>query len=127
VVLPFPLHSAHQSAHARFQREPDRQWAACPLRKPDSCASRAAHLGGSRDALRGRSGSDCQSPGHEFWPVDTDLRDLSDSQRCPPSPGTTGDFRHRDQGACVRHALREFSGSAGWPLLGLPGNVSRFS
>jgi hypothetical protein len=45
VVLPFPLHSAHQSAHARFQREPDRQWAACPLRKPDSCASRAAHLG----------------------------------------------------------------------------------
>ena len=24
---------------------------------------------------------DCQSPGHEYWPVDVDLRDLSDSQR----------------------------------------------
>jgi hypothetical protein len=41
-------------------------------------------LGGSRDGIRKALDGleqDCQSPNHEYWAVDADLRDLSDSQR----------------------------------------------
>jgi predicted nucleic acid-binding protein len=41
-------------------------------------------MAGSRDGVSqalARLDFDCRSPLHEYWPVDVDLRDLSDSQR----------------------------------------------
>ncbi len=87
VALAFPLHSSHRLAHAWFGREPDRLWATCPLTQSGFLRVASRALGGSRDsrddvrkALAGLE-RDCQSPRHEYWPVDVDLRDLSDSER----------------------------------------------
>lgn len=84
VALAFPQHASHQLAHDWFQREPDRLWATCPLTQAGFLRVASRALGGSRKAVRMALGGlerDCQSPHHEFWPVEIDLRDLSDSQK----------------------------------------------
>jgi predicted nucleic acid-binding protein len=84
VALAFPQHVSHKLAHDWFQREPGRLWAACPLNQGGFLRIASRALGGSREALRMALAGlerDCQSPHHEFWPVDIDLRDLSHSQK----------------------------------------------
>ena len=84
VGLAFPNHSSHHSAHSWFRREPDREWATCPLTQAGFLRVASRALGGNsadtRKALAGLE-LDCRSPGHEFWPLDIDLRDLSGAQR----------------------------------------------
>ncbi len=84
IALAFPSHSLHQRAHSWFRREPNRLWATCPLTQAGFLRAASRELGGSYAAIRKALGGlekDCQSPHHEYWPVDTDLRDLSDAQR----------------------------------------------
>jgi hypothetical protein len=84
IALAFPQHVAHGPAHSWFRRERDRLWATCPLTQAGFLRAASRALGGSRDAVRKALGGlerDCQSPHHEYWPVDTDLRDLNDSMR----------------------------------------------
>ena len=83
-ALAIPSHSFHQAAHAWFRREPDRPWATCPLTQAGFLRVASRAIGSSRDAVRQVLASlekDCQSPNHEYWPVDVDLRGLSDSLR----------------------------------------------
>jgi uncharacterized protein len=84
VALAFPLHTSHQAAHAWFRRERDRLWATCPLTQAGFLRVASRALGGTRDAVQQALGGlerDCRNPSHEYWPVDVDLRDLSESQR----------------------------------------------
>jgi toxin-antitoxin system PIN domain toxin len=84
VRLAFPQHSSHQAVHSWFRREADRLWATCALTQAGFLRATSRALGGSHDAIRrALSGleRDCQSPSHEYWPVDVDLRALNDSQR----------------------------------------------
>ncbi len=84
IALAFPSHSSHQPAHSWFHKEPDRLWATCALTQGGFLRVASRALGGSRDALQKALGGlqrNCQNPGHEFWPVDADLRDLGDAQR----------------------------------------------
>ena len=84
VALAFPGHEFHGKAHSWFRREPRRQWATCALTQAGFLRVASRMLGGShravRDALAGLE-KDCHSPQHEYWSVDTDLRELSDSVR----------------------------------------------
>jgi hypothetical protein len=84
VALAFPLHEFHGKAHSWFRREHDRQWATCALTKAGFLRVASQALGGGRAAacevLEGLE-RDCRSPHHAYWPVDTDLRELSDSMR----------------------------------------------
>jgi toxin-antitoxin system PIN domain toxin len=120
VGLAFPLHSSHQRAHSWFRREPDRPWATCPLTQAGFLRAASRALGGSRDAIRKALAGlerDCQSPSHEYWPVDVDLRDLSDSQRSRLiGPNQVADMqlvllahRHRGQLATFDSGLRELA------------------
>jgi predicted nucleic acid-binding protein len=60
---------------------------------------------------------DCQNPGHEYWPVDADLRDLSNSQRSRLiGPNQIADMqllllahRHRGQLATFDIGLKELA------------------
>jgi toxin-antitoxin system PIN domain toxin len=84
VGLAFPQHTSHQVVHSWFRREPDRLWATCALTQAGFLRAASRALGGSRDAVRKALAGleqDCKSPNHEYWSVDADLRDLSDSQR----------------------------------------------
>ena len=83
VALAFPLHFSHQSAHSWFRREPDRLWATCPLTQAGFLRVASRLLGPSRETFRRAIAGlelDCRNPNHEYWPVDIDLLDLSDSQ-----------------------------------------------
>jgi uncharacterized protein len=84
VALALPSHEFHQAAHSWFNREPGRLWATCPLTQGGFLRIASRLMGGSREGVRNAFAAlekDCQNPAHEFWPVETDLRDLSDSQR----------------------------------------------
>ena len=84
IALAFPLHPSYPVAHSWFREEPDRLWATCALTQAGFLRTASRALGGSRDAIRKALAGlerDCQSPSHEYWPVDVDLRDLSDSHR----------------------------------------------
>jgi uncharacterized protein len=122
VALAFPLHSSHRLAHSWFRREPDRLWATCPLTQAGFLRAASRALGGSRDAIRKALAGlerDCQNPGHEYWPVDADLRDLSNSQRSRLiGPNQIADMqllllahRHRGQLATFDTGLRELASS----------------
>jgi uncharacterized protein len=84
VALAFPTHASHRAAHEWFRQEPDRLWATCPLTQAGFLRVAGRALGASqravRDALAGLE-EDCKNHSHEFWPVDVDLRDLTDSLR----------------------------------------------
>jgi len=89
VALAFPVHALHQRAHAWFRREPDRLWATCPLTQAGFLRVACRVFGESSGSAASQSVGnallalehDCQSPGHEYWPLDIDLSDLSNSQR----------------------------------------------
>jgi len=84
IALAFPVHTSHQQAHKWFRGEPNRLWATCALTQAGFLRAATRQLGTSRDAVRlALSGleQDCQSSNHEYWPVDIDLCDLSDSLR----------------------------------------------
>jgi toxin-antitoxin system PIN domain toxin len=84
VGLAFPHHTSHRTVHSWFRREPDRLWATCPLTQTGFLRVASRAFGGTRDAVqKALTGldRDCRSPGHEYWPLDIDLRELSDAQR----------------------------------------------
>ena len=84
IGLAFPAHSSHRQAHSWFRRDANRLWATCALTQAGFLRNASRYLGASPDAFRKvLSGleQDCNSPNHEYWPVDIDLRDLSDSVR----------------------------------------------
>ncbi|MEO8096412.1 MAG: TA system VapC family ribonuclease toxin [Acidobacteriota bacterium] len=84
VALAFPVHTLHQRAHSWFRKEPGRLWATCALTQGGFLRVASRTLGGSRDAVRRALAgleTDCRSPQHAYWPVDADLRGLSDTQR----------------------------------------------
>jgi toxin-antitoxin system PIN domain toxin len=120
VGLAFPLHSSHQTAHSWFRRERDRLWATCPLTQAGFLRVASRALGGTRDAVQQALAGlerDCQSRGHEYWPVDVDLRDLSDSQRSRlRGPNQVVDIqllllahRHRGQLATFDAGIRQLA------------------
>ena len=120
IGLAFPSHSSHQRAHSWFRQEPDRLWATCPLTQAGFLRVASRALGGSRGAVQKALGGlerNCQSPGHEFWPADVDLRDLNDSQRLRLiGPNQIADmqllllaYRRRGQLATFDTGLRELA------------------
>ena len=125
VSLAFPNHSLHDSAHSWFRREPERLWATCALTQAGFLRVASHVLGGSRDAVRTALAGlerDCQSPRHEFWPVNSDLRDLSDSQRLRLiGPNQIADMqqlllahRHRGRLATFDTGIRELAAGTGY-------------
>lgn len=84
VALAFPSHSSHSAAHTWFHLQQDRPWATCSLTQAGFLRVACRLLGGSRNdmqkALAGLE-NNCQTPHHEYWPADVDLRHLSASQR----------------------------------------------
>jgi toxin-antitoxin system PIN domain toxin len=125
VALAFPLHSSHQRAHSWFRQEHDRLWATCALTQAGFLRVASRALGGSRDAIRIALAGlerDCQSPSHEYWPVDADLRDLSDSQRSRLiGPNQIADLqllllahRHRGQLVTFDTGIGELASTTRW-------------
>ena len=81
-ALSFPDHEFQGRAHSWFLREPGRLWATCALTQAGFLRVATQAFGSSRVAVRevlAGFEKDCQSPHHERWPVEADLRDLSDS------------------------------------------------
>jgi hypothetical protein len=120
IALAFPLHSAHRAAHSWFHREPDRLWATCPLTQAGFLRVASRELGSSRDAIRKALAGldrDCRSPNHEYWPVNIDMRDLSDSHLSRLiGPNQIADMqllllahRHRGQLATFDTGIRELA------------------
>ena len=84
IALAFPVHSLHNAAHAWFHTKPNKLWATCPITQSGFLRVASHQMGDSRDSIRqALSGLElaCQQPGHEFWPLDVDLRSLPDAQR----------------------------------------------
>lgn len=84
IALIVPDHVLHMGAHRWFRSNSDRLWATCPLTQGGFLRLSKIAMAGSRDGVSqalARLDFDCRSPLHEYWPVDVDLRDLSDSQR----------------------------------------------
>lgn len=120
IALAFPHHASHVAAHAWFRQEPNRQWATCPLTQAGfvRIASRllAGVTDGPRKALAALE-TDCRTSSHQYWPVDIDLRDLSDSQRSRlTGPNQIADMqlllvahRHRGQLATFDAGLKELA------------------
>lgn len=107
VALAFPSHPFHKPAHSWFHREPGRPWATCALTQAGYLRVVSRTLANTRDAVRQALDGlerDCRSLNHEYWPVDVDLRDLSDAQRARLSgPDGIADIQllllaHRYQG-----------------------------
>ena len=124
VALAFPQHTFHSAAHAWFDGEPNRLWATCPLTQAGFLrfASREffGAKGSSRDAIRTALAAlerDCKSPHHQYWPADTDLRDLSDVMRARLiGPNQVADMQllllahhHKGQLATFDTGLRELA------------------
>jgi toxin-antitoxin system PIN domain toxin len=120
VALAFPQHYSHRIAHAWFGKDPDRLWATCPLTQAGFLRVASRALGESRDAVQKSLAGlerDCQSPAHEYWPVDVDLRDLSVSQRSRlVGPNQIADLqlllvahRHRGQLATLDTGFKELA------------------
>jgi toxin-antitoxin system PIN domain toxin len=125
VALAIPEHVLHEAAHLWFQSEPDRLWATCPLTQAGFVRLASRALAGSRDAIRqslARLEFDCRSSSHEYWPVDIDLRDLSDSQRARiVGPNQITDMqllllarRHGGQLATLDSGLGELAKATGY-------------
>lgn len=84
IALAFSAHGSHAAAHVWFEQEPDRLWATCALTQGGFLRVAGRAIGGTRDAIgRALAGlqRDCSRPGHEYWPVDADLRELSEYSR----------------------------------------------
>ena len=84
VALAFPNHQFSGRAHSWFRRESGREWATCALTQAGFLRVGTRLLGGSHRAVRETLAGlerDCQSPYHEYWSLDMDLRELSDSMR----------------------------------------------
>ena len=120
VALAFPDHQLNTRAHAWFRRESGREWATCALTQAGFLRQACRVLGGSRAAIREALAGlerDCQNSYHEYWPVDTDLRELSASVRSRLiGPNQTTDMQllmlaHRQKGqlAMFDRGLRELA------------------
>jgi toxin-antitoxin system PIN domain toxin len=84
VALTVRENPLHEAAQQWFRSEPDRLWATCALTQGGFLRVASHYLPGSRLAIRellARLEFDCRSGFHEYWPVDVDMLDLSDSQR----------------------------------------------
>jgi toxin-antitoxin system PIN domain toxin len=120
VGLAFPSHSSHDAAHSWFGKESERLWATCALTQAGFVRVVSRLLGGSQDsiglALAGLE-QDCANPRHDFWAVDADLRDLSNSQRARMTgPNQVADmqllilaYRHRGKLATFDTGLRQLA------------------
>jgi toxin-antitoxin system PIN domain toxin len=124
VALAIPDHVLHEAAHLWFQSEPDRLWATCPLTQAGFLRVASRALAGSGDAIGqslARLEFDCRSSCHEYWPVDIDMRELSDSQRARLiGPNQITDMqllliarRHRGQLATFDKGLGELAKATG--------------
>jgi predicted nucleic acid-binding protein len=122
--LAFPTHALSPPAHSWYTREPDRLWATCPLTQAGFLRIASRTLGG-RQALRETLAGlerDCSSPLHEYWPIDIDLSDLSDSQRSRViGPNQITDMqllmiahRHRGQLATFDYGIGELAKATGY-------------
>lgn len=84
VAMAFSAHRAHGAAHAWFRQKPERQWATCALTQGGFVRVAGRLMGGRGDAVANALAAldrNCQSRHHEYWPVDTDLRGLSQAMR----------------------------------------------
>ncbi len=119
IALAFPSHTLHSAAHAWFAAEPERPWATCPLTQAGFLRV-GSRLLGTRDAVRTVLAGlehDCQSPHHEYWSADVDLRALSESQRARLlGPNQIADMqllllahRHRGQLVTFDSGLKELA------------------
>jgi toxin-antitoxin system PIN domain toxin len=120
IGLAFPLHTAHEAAHSWFNEEPNRLWATCPFTQAGFLRVASRALGGSRDSVRKALAGlerDCRLPGHEYWPGDVDLRELSDPMRSRMiGPNQLADMqllllahRHKGQLATFDTGLKELA------------------
>jgi uncharacterized protein len=120
VALAFPDHQLNTRAHSWFRRESGPEWATCALTQAGFLRQAWRVLGGSRaafgQALAGLE-RDCKNPNHEYWSVDTDLRELSDSMRSRLiGPNQIADMqllmmahRHKGQLATFDAGIRELA------------------
>ena len=125
VALAFPSHVFHQRAHRWFSKQPSRRWATCALTQAGFLRTATRLLGNSRNsfaqALAGLE-RDCQSPDHEYWTVDADLRNLSNSQRLRLiGPNQIADMqllavarRHHGELATFDSGIRELASNSGY-------------
>ncbi len=84
IALAFPKHIHHERVQSWFMEALDRRWATCPLTQGGFLRVAYYELGGSPNAMRTTVAAleqICQTSAHEFWPMDLDLRGLSDLQR----------------------------------------------
>ena len=84
VSLAVEQHPFNRQAHSWFLKEPDRLWASCPMTQSGFLRTIYRMSGGGHSMIREALESyeiNCQSPNHEYWPVDVDLRDLTQAQR----------------------------------------------
>ena len=84
VALAFPDHLSHKAAQVWFAKIPDRLWATCPLTQAGFLRVAYSRMGKTHSALGAALASherSCANPFHEFWPVDIDLRHLTENHR----------------------------------------------
>jgi predicted nucleic acid-binding protein len=84
VALTVVENALHELAQTWFRSKPDRLWATCPLTQGGFLRVAGRYLPDSQCAIQEllrRLEVDRRSGLHEYWPVDIDMCDLSDSQR----------------------------------------------
>lgn len=122
MALAFPHLPLHRRAHTWFHQESNRRWATCPLTQAGFLRVTGRELGADHQSIRKALAAlerDCQSPHHEYWPVQVDLRDLSDSLRsCLIGSNQLADMQllvlahhHRGQLVTFDKGLKEFAAS----------------
>ena len=84
VALAIPKHPFHERVHNWFRRDANRLWATCPLTQGGFLRVATRTLGNSREGMRialANLDQHCESPHHEFWPNDVDIRNCGESMR----------------------------------------------
>lgn len=84
VALSFPDHPSNSAARSWFRREPDRLWATCSIVQSGFVRTSTFLLGGNRGDVQKSLAileAQCRRAAHEFWFVDTNLLDLTGSER----------------------------------------------
>lgn len=84
IAIGVPSHPAHRKVHDWMRREPDRKWATCALTQAAYLRQVCRYLGNTRDSFNRALAAlteDCNSPNHEFWFFEIDLRELATEMR----------------------------------------------